>query len=136
MWCSNCQHDNDAGAVFCSYCGAAFTVVPPGNKPNTGSTIDLGRRHSKVDLQPPSIPQPPLVVPPPTQSHSDKNWWGFLIGAVVVLMMFRWVLLPIIGVIFAVLAKFWWIGLIVLFLVMRQGGRCSRHNHHRRTWHH
>ena len=58
IWCSHCQRDNDAEAIFCSYCGQRLTKIeqaPAGDVPRTGATIDLGRH---AQAAPPAIPVP------------------------------------------------------------------------------
>ncbi len=56
--CSNCQHPNMAGALFCSECGAALASANPLDT----QQIETGRMKDLFGQKPVAPPKPPAVV--------------------------------------------------------------------------
>lgn len=138
-WCPTCQRENNAEAIYCSYCGGTLPSGPPvpqGGNPNTGSTIDLGRAQQQwlPPAAPSIVPAPPVQASakPACASGSGNGWWGWLVMGMIVFFV-----VPRLFIVFFEVAgvgfKLWW--LFPLFFVLvgsRRRHRRSRHsNRHR-----
>ncbi len=55
--CSNCQHPNMAGALFCSECGAALSSADP----LSTQQIETGRMHDLLKQKVVAPPKPPVI---------------------------------------------------------------------------